>query len=56
MPFGVKNELPTFQKVVTKEFKKYLDSFMKIFLINFTLYSDMETHFTTTKAGCSSLA
>jgi hypothetical protein len=32
MPFGVKNEPPTYQKVVTKAFKEYLDNFMKIFL------------------------
>jgi hypothetical protein len=32
MPFKVKNGPPTYQKVVTKMFKEYLDSFMKIFL------------------------
>jgi hypothetical protein len=30
MPFGGKNEPPTYQKVVTKTFKEYLDSFMEI--------------------------
>ncbi len=44
MPFGMKNELPTFQRIMTKDIKKYLDSFMKIFLNEFTLYSDMDTH------------
>ncbi len=32
MPFGVKNGLPMFHTVVTKAFKKYLNTFMKIFL------------------------
>ncbi len=44
MLFGVKNGPPTYQKVVTKAFKKYLDNFMKIFLDDFTLYSDMESY------------
>jgi hypothetical protein len=35
MPFGSKNELAAFQKVVTKSFKEYLDNFMKIFLDDF---------------------
>ncbi len=32
MPFGVKNGLPTYQNVVTKEFREYINVFMKIFL------------------------
>jgi hypothetical protein len=32
MPFGVKNGPPTYQKVVTKVFRQYIDVFMKIFL------------------------
>jgi hypothetical protein len=44
MLFGVKNGLPTYQKVITKTFKEYLDSFMKIFLDGFIEYSDMENH------------
>jgi hypothetical protein len=36
MWFGVKNGPPTYQKVVTKAFKEYLDNFMKIFLDDFT--------------------
>jgi hypothetical protein len=44
MPFGVKNRLPTYQKVVTKTFKEYLDNFMKIFLDDFIMYNDMESH------------
>jgi len=32
MPFGVKNEPPTFHKDVIKALRKYLDIFMKIFL------------------------
>jgi hypothetical protein len=45
MPFGVKNGPPTFQIVVGKTFREYLDQFMKIFLNNFMVYSDMESHF-----------
>jgi len=44
MPFGVKNGPPTYQRVVTKTFRKYLDSFMKIFLDDFIVYSDMVSH------------
>jgi hypothetical protein len=44
MPFHVKNEPPTFQKVVNKTFKKYLDQFMKIFLNDFAIYNEMESH------------
>jgi hypothetical protein len=44
MPFGVKNGPPTYQKAVTKAFREYLDSFMKIFLDDFIVYSDMESH------------
>jgi hypothetical protein len=29
---------------MTKAFKEYLDSFMKLFLDDFTVYSDMESH------------
>jgi hypothetical protein len=37
MSFGAKNGPPTYQRVVTKTFKDYLDNFMKIFLDNFTM-------------------
>jgi hypothetical protein len=44
MSFGVKNGPLTYQKIVTKTFKKYLDNFMKIFLDDFIVYSDMDNH------------
>jgi hypothetical protein len=44
MSFGVKNGLPTYQRVVTKAFREYLDNFMKTFLDDFAVYSDMESH------------
>jgi hypothetical protein len=44
MPFGVKNGPPTFQKAVSKAFGEYLGQFMRIFLDDFTIYSDMESH------------
>jgi hypothetical protein len=37
MPFGVKNEPPTYQKVITKPFREYLDNFNKIFMDDFTV-------------------
>jgi hypothetical protein len=44
MPFGVKNGLPTYQKVVTKASHEYIDVFMKIFLDDFTIFNDLSTH------------
>jgi len=44
MPFGVKNGPPTYHKVVAKAFKKYLDNFMKIFLDDFIVNNDIESH------------
>jgi hypothetical protein len=44
MPFTVLNGAPTYQIVVTKAFKEYLDNFIKIFLDDFILYCDMDSH------------
>jgi hypothetical protein len=44
MPFGVKNEPPTFQRVVSTTFIEYLNQFMKIFLGDFIVYNDTESH------------
>jgi hypothetical protein len=49
MPFGIKNGPPTYQKTVTKTFCEYIDVFMKIFLDDFTIFSDMSTHLKTIK-------
>jgi hypothetical protein len=49
MPFGMKNGPPTYQRVVSKAFKDYLDKFMKIILDDFTMYSDMDIHFVKLK-------
>jgi hypothetical protein len=38
------NGLLTYQRFITKAFKEYLDSLMKIFLDDFTMYNDMESH------------
>jgi hypothetical protein len=43
MSFGVKNGPPTYQKAMTKAFREYLDSLVKIFLDYFTMYH-MENH------------
>ncbi len=45
MQFGVKNGPLTFQKAISIAFKEYLDMFLKIFLDDFIVYSDMESHF-----------
>jgi hypothetical protein len=47
MLFTVKNGPPTYEKAITKTFRKYLDNFMKIFLDDFIMYSDMESHLTS---------
>jgi hypothetical protein len=44
MPFGIKNGPPTYQRVVTKAFCEYTNVFMKIFLHNFVVFSDLSTH------------
>ncbi len=44
MHFSVKNGPLTFHKIVTKTFRKYMDTFMNIFLDDFIIYNDMETH------------
>jgi hypothetical protein len=44
MPFGVKNGPPTFQRVVSKAFREHLNQSIKIFLEDFIVYSDMESH------------
>jgi hypothetical protein len=44
MPFGVKNGPPTYQRVVTKALREYIDVFMKIFLDDFIIFSDLSTH------------
>jgi hypothetical protein len=44
MPFGVKNGWPTYQKVITKTFREYIDMSMKIFLDDFIVFSDLPTY------------
>ncbi len=44
MPFGVKNEPPTYQRVVTKAFCEYIGVFMMIFLDDFIIFNDLSTH------------
>jgi len=44
MPFGVKNGSPTFQGIISKAFREYLDQFMNIILDDFIVYSDLENH------------
>jgi hypothetical protein len=49
MPFGVKNEPSTYQKIVDRYFKEYLDQFVKILMDDFTVYSDMDSHLSKLK-------
>jgi hypothetical protein len=44
MPFGLCKVLATFQKVVTKTFKEYLNKFMQIFLNNFNVHESKKDH------------
>lgn len=44
MSFGLKNAPLTYQKVMNKAFKDYLDDFMKFFLDDFTISNDLDTH------------
>jgi hypothetical protein len=44
MPFGVKNGRPIYQKAITKALYEYINVFMKIFLNDFTVVSDLSTH------------
>ncbi len=39
-----KNGPPTYKRIVTKTFRKYLDNFMKIFLDDLILYNDIQSH------------
>ena len=44
MPFGLKNAPPTYQRIVNQIFKDYLNDFRKLFLDDFSVYSDVATH------------
>lgn len=44
MPFGLTNAPLTYQRAVNKAFKEYLGIFMKLFLDDFTVYSDIPDH------------
>jgi hypothetical protein len=44
MPFGLCNVHATFQKVVTKNFKEYLNKFMQVFIYDFNVYGSKKDH------------
>ncbi len=44
LPFRMKNGFPTFHRVIKRTFRKYLNNFKKIFLDDFLMYNDIETH------------
>ena len=44
MPFGLKNAPSTYERIVNQIFKDYLNDFMKLFLDDFSVYSDVAIH------------
>jgi hypothetical protein len=44
MSFGLCNVPATFQKVITKAFRKYFNDFMQVFLDDFSVYGNKEDH------------
>jgi hypothetical protein len=43
MPFELKNTPPTYQRTINMAFKEYLGVFMKLFLDDFNIFSDLKT-------------
>jgi hypothetical protein len=46
MPFGLKSAPPTYQQVMNTTFKDYLGTFMKLFLNDFSMSNNLNTHLT----------
>jgi hypothetical protein len=46
MPFGLKNAPLTYQQVVSMAFKDYLRIFMKLFMDDFNVFNNLNTHLT----------
>lgn len=44
MPFGLKNAPPTYQRALNCAFRDYIGDFMKLFLDDFSVYSDITSH------------
>ncbi len=44
MPFGLCNDMVTFQWAITKAFWEYTREFMQVFLDDFTVYGDAANH------------
>jgi hypothetical protein len=44
MPFGLKNAPPTYQWAVNTTFKDYLGMLIKLFLDDFSVFSNLDTH------------
>jgi hypothetical protein len=44
MSFGLCNVLATFQKMVTKTFEQYLNTFTQVFLDDFNVYGSKKNH------------
>jgi hypothetical protein len=46
MPFGLKNAPATYQQAVSTTFKDYFRMFMKLFLNDFNVFNNLNTHLT----------
>jgi hypothetical protein len=46
MPLGLKNAPPTYQQVVSTTFKDYIGMFMKLFMYDFNVFNNLNTHLT----------
>jgi hypothetical protein len=44
MPFEFKNAPPTTQRAMNMTFKDYLGIFMKLFMNDFNVFNDLNTH------------
>jgi len=44
MPFSLKNAPPTYQRAISMAFREYLSIFMKLFLDDFNVFSNQNTH------------
>jgi hypothetical protein len=44
MPFKLKNDMPIYQWTMNMAFHEYLKVFMKLFLDDFSVFSDFKTH------------
>jgi len=51
--FGVKNEPPTYESIISRISTKYLKHFMKKIMDDFIVYNDMDTHMSKLMLCCN---